>query len=307
MGRPSSIQLHQEQYQEEITNYQNYLLALGYKTTTCRQRYLYLKEFFKYLETLTIYELNQIKPSHIAQYHEHIENRKSMKNGAILKNKTLWEHMRIVQMFLGYALDLGKISTNPASSFKYSYSLDLVERILFTQEQIQEIYKVSNEQECAILNIGYGCGLRVGELVKLNKEDIRFTENIVIVQCGKNNKRRLIPITENLKHELQTFIETQENNSDNAFFINSKNSRMQEWTFNKLLKRMIRKTTFGKAFTSEEINKIGIHSLRHSIATHLIENGMKLEEVQTFLGHSFIESTEIYTHISQEQLKELQQ
>jgi integrase/recombinase XerD len=96
--------------------------------------------------------------------------------------------------------------------------------------------------------------------------------------------------------------------SDNkAVFYNSKETRMQEWTFNKLLKRMIRRTSFGKRFTDQELSSIGIHSLRHSIATHLLENGMKLEQVQVFLGHSHIESTEIYTHISQTQINEIRQ
>ncbi len=307
MARPSSIQLHKERYQEETINYKNFLLLLGYKPATCQQRYLYLKEFFNFLELHKIYELEQISPYHITLFYSYIQNRKSLKDGNILRSKTRWEHMRIVQMFLGYALDLGKITTNPASTFKFTYQKELVERIIFTQEQIKELFTVSNDQEKAILNIAYGCGLRVGELVKLNKEDIRFTENILIVQSGKNSKRRLIPIKEELKQELQVFIENQEQLTDNAFFINSKKGRMQEWTFNKLFKRIIKKTTFGKKLTQEQISKIGIHSLRHSIATHLIENGMPLEQVQTFLGHSYIESTEVYTHISQEQLNKLQQ
>jgi len=73
------------------------------------------------------------------------------------------------------------------------------------------------------------------------------------------------------------------------------------------LKALILRTDFGKEFTQEELNKIGIHSLRHSIATHLLENGMPLEQVQIFLGHSHIESTEIYTHINQNQINELMQ
>ena len=68
---------------------------------------------------------------------------------------------------------------------------------------------------------------------------------------------------------------------------------------------MVLKTEFGKKLETEELNKIGIHSLRHSIATHLLENGMKLEQVQVFLGHSNVESTEIYTHITNEQLKNM--
>jgi integrase/recombinase XerD len=122
---------------------------------------------------------------------------------------------------------------------------------------------------------------------------------------GKNSKRRIIPINTKVTEELQNYLESQTETKNKAIFINNHSVRMQEWTFNKILKELIGKTKFGQRFSTEELNKIGIHSLRHSIATHLLENGMKLEQVQTFLGHSHIESTEIYTHINQQQINDL--
>jgi integrase/recombinase XerD len=254
----------------------------------------------------------------ITKYQQYISQQKSTKSQSPLTAKTIYDHMRLVQAYLGYALHLGKITTNPASHLKFTYPNERVERMVFTQAEIKELYRAAeNQQERAILGIAYGCGLRVAELAQLNKEDIRLTENIVIVQKGKNNKRRLVPIPNKLKEELQQYLEGQTDQSvaspgvarpDNkAVFYNSKETRMQEWTFNKLLKRMIRRTSFGKRFTDQELSSIGIHSLRHSIATHLLENGMKLEQVQVFLGHSHIESTEIYTHISQTQINEIRQ
>lgn len=74
---------------------------------------------------------------------------------------------------------------------------------------------------------------------------------------------------------------------------------MQEWTYNSTLKKLLKKINVPE----ERIKKIGIHSLRHSIATHLLENGMELEKVRDFLGHSQLETTEIYTHINKNQLK----
>lgn len=213
--------------------------------------------------------------------------------------------MRNLQQYLGYLLEIGTIKVSPASHLKFSYPNEKVERIIFTQSEIQELYNAGNEQEKAILNIAYGCGLRVGELSLINKEDIRFTENLLIVQKGKNSKRRIIPINTKVAEELQNYLESQTETKNKAIFLNSKGQRMQEWTFNKMLKELISKTEFGQRFSTEELNKIGIHSLRHSIATHLLENGMKIEQVQTFLGHSHIESTEIYTHISQNQINNL--
>ena len=142
------------------------------------------------------------------------------------------------------------------------------------------------------------------EISDLNKEDVRLTENIIIVQKGKNSKRRLVPISQKISDEIKEYLESLEQKT-NTIFINNKARRMQEWGFNARLKQLILKTEFGQKITTEELNKIGIHSLRHSIATHLLENGMKLEQVQNFLGHSHIESTEIYTHITQEQINNM--
>lgn len=305
MGRPSKHKIHNESYKEEAVNYKNHLLILGLNKVTCQARYLYLKEFLSWLEILQIYQLQEVTTVEVANYYDYLLQRKSTRTGQNIKQKSIHDHMRNLQQYLGYLLEIGTIKVSPASHLKFSYPNEKVERIIFTQSEIQELYNAGNEQEKAILNIAYGCGLRVGELSLINKEDIRFTENLLIVQKGKNSKRRIIPINTKVTEELQNYLESQEETKSKAIFINNQGSRMQEWTFNKILKKLIKKTKFGQRFFIEELNKIGIHSLRHSIATHLLENGMKLEQVQTFLGHSHIESTEIYTHINQQQINEL--
>ena len=74
---------------------------------------------------------------------------------------------------------------------------------------------------------------------------------------------------------------------------------MQEWTYNSILKNLLKRIKIKQ----DRINKISIHSLRHSIATHLLENGMELEKVKDFLGHNQLETTQVYTHVSADQLK----
>lgn len=305
MRRPSRHKVYNKIYQEEAINYKNHLLILGLNKETCQARYLYLKEFFSWLEILQIHQLQGITTVEVANYYNYLLQRKSTRTGQNIKQKSIHDHMRNLQQYLGYLLEIGTIKVSPASHLKFSYPNEKVERIIFTQSEIQELYNAGNEQEKAILNIAYGCGLRVGELSLINKEDIRFTENLLIVQKGKNSKRRIIPINTKVAEELQNYLESQTETKNKAIFLNSKGQRMQEWTFNKMLKELISKTEFGQRFSTEELNKIGIHSLRHSIATHLLENGMKIEQVQTFLGHSHIESTEIYTHISQNQINNL--
>ena len=314
MGRPSRHTVHSKIYQQEAEEYRNYLLLLGYAEETRQARYLYLKEFFNWLESIGIGKLQDITTVEIANFYEYIENRESTRTKEKLKLKSVYDIMRCVQTFLGYALDLGKLKTNPASHLKFIYPDEEVERIIFTQREIKQLYRATeNEQEKAVLHMAYGCGLRVNEISQLNKEDLRLTENLIIVQKGKNSKRRIVPISDTISREMEAFILRQSSaqvfsteNKNEALFINIKGRRMKQWTLNKLLKNLIKRTDFGNEMTTEELNKIGIHSLRHSIATHLLENGMKLEQVQQFLGHSHIESTEIYTHITQNQINTMQ-
>lgn len=304
MGAPSKHRIYSETYQTEAKNYKKHLDILGLKPETTQARYLYLKEFFSYLETHKIFEIKEVTPKEIAQYNDYLKAKISQRTGKPIKQKSIYDHMRNLQQYLGYLLEIGTLKTNPASHLKFTNGTEKVERFIFTQNQIKELYKIANLEERTILNIGYGCGLRVQEISDLNQEDIRLTENIIIVQKGKNSKRRLVPISQKISDEIKEYLESLEQKS-NTIFTNNKGRRMQEWGFNARLKQLILKTEFGQKITTEELNKIGIHSLRHSIATHLLENGMKLEQVQKFLGHSHIESTEIYTHITQNQINKM--
>jgi integrase/recombinase XerD len=316
-------QLYNKNYQEEAENYQNYLQTLGYTKATYQARYLYLKQFFSWLEggalknadehfsdrasrSGAINQLEQVTPKNIVDYQSFIKTQKNVRTKENLSKETVYNRLRNIQTFFGYALELGKIKINPASSFKFYSPKEQTERIIFTQNQIKELYKnCENEQEKMILNIAYGCGLRVGEMVKLNKKDIDLQENRLVVESGKNNKRRIVPITNQIVIALKEYISppTPEGGAKKAMFLNIEGNRMQSGSFNLILKKLIDKTNFGKRFKQAELNKIGMHTLRHSIATHLLENGMKLEQVQTFLGHSNLETTQVYTHINQEQLK----
>jgi integrase/recombinase XerD len=309
MGAPSKHKIYSETYQEQAKNYKKHLDILGLKPETTQARYLYLREFFSCLENNKIFEIKEVTPKEIAQYNDYLKAKISQRTGKALKQKSIYDHMRNLQQYLGYLLEIGTLKTNPASHLKFTNGTEKVERFIFTQNQIQELYKIANLEERAILNIAYGCGLRVQEISDLNQEDIRLTENIIIVQKGKNSKRRLVPISQKISDEIKEYLESPSplgrDLGRGTIFINNKARRMQEWGFNARLKQLILKTEFGQKLTSEELNKTGIHSLRHSIATHLLENGMKLEQVQKFLGHSHIESTEIYTHITQEQINNM--
>jgi integrase/recombinase XerD len=308
MGKRSKNQLYQENYLKAVQEYKNHLITLGYNHQTYTTRYLRTKEFLAFIETAGIYEFKDIGTAEILNYQEYISHKKNLKTGEQVKPGHVYDQMRNVQMFFEYLLETGRLKRSPASAFKYRYGRQKPERTIFSQQQVQTLIAAAEgPTERLIVLIAYGCGLRVAELAALKEEDIRLSENLLIVQKGKNSKRRLIPFTDTLKAEMQTFMEDPERVKlpDRSLFVNSSGTAMRVFTANKYFKRVIGRTHFGKDYSKQELNQMGIHTLRHSIATHLIENGMKLELVQLFLGHSHIESTEIYTHVSQTQLNEI--
>jgi len=307
-----------EIYQSEAKAFYDYLMTLGLHAKNCRSKYLNLKEFFSFMESRKIFELQMITPFEVSEFYNHLKVRKNRKNGQPLSEKFVFRIVRCVQEYFGYALAVGKTGINPASHLRLRSRKRRNERHVFTQDDIRELYRTSETlQERAILHIGYGCGLRVSEISALNIDDIRTGENTVIVRSGKMGKSRIIPISQKISDELKEFIFSDERKKELAdcglrpdeavihVFYDHTGGRMQKWTLNKRLKEMIKRTGFGKRLTKEELSKIGVHTLRHSIATHLLENGMKLELVQQFLGHSQPETTEIYTHIRQHQINKL--
>lgn len=302
--------LYTKVYEQEVLNYKTHLEILGYSPLTVKEKHLYLKAFFTYLEENKIFVLEKIKPKDIAGYYQSLQQKISAITGAPLTGESIQRRMRIIQKYFSYLIETGTLKKDPASGFIFSSENHIRERIIFTQGQIRELYGVSrNLQEKAILNLAYGCGLRVGELVRINRGDLNLQDHVVIVEKGKNNKRRLIPITEKVKEELQEFIFSIENGQlptgSQPLFYNKENRRMQPGSFVRILKNMLLDTEFGKKLTTQELRKSGMHTLRHSIATHLLENGMRLEQIRCFLGHDHIETTEIYTHIHTDQLKNI--
>ncbi len=273
--------------------YLNHLITKGYNSETSLTRTQQVNEFLDF----TKLEINTITSLEILKYYNYLKQRPNKRTGKILHPNTILHHIRAIELFFILLFEIDIIQEIPEISPKYpkDFESDFVREIL-SQEEIQKMYKVANQLETIILHLGYGCGLRVSELVAVTKEDIYLKERFLIVPKGKFNKRRIVPLTEKISNDLGDYL--QEIANQKTFIINSKNTKMQEWTYNKMLKKLVQKTQIPE----ERIYKITIHSLRHSIATHLLENGMELEKVRDFLGHSQLETTQTYTHISMNQL-----
>lgn len=306
MGRPTDIIVIHPEYNQLAHTFYTYLLQLGYSPHSCRNKWLRTKEFLHFAETRITTDITAITTKDIIEYYEHLKQRPSKKNGKPLHQKTIWDCIRVIQQLYEMLQAKGEIQINPASTVRIQYPKDESPRTALLQEEIKELYKhCKTYQEKAILALAYGCGLRVSELVQCNIEDIRLREGFIVVPKGKGNKGRIVPMSKTVMKDLSNYFfkerlqqETQDNK---AFILHSKGKRMQDDTYNKRLRKIIDRT--GNESIKEK--QISIHNLRHSIATHLIEQGVPLERVREFLGHSQLETTEVYTHISQIQLQQL--
>ncbi len=163
--------------------------------------------------------------------------------------------------------------------------------------------KLQGKRDYALLEILYGTGMRVSELVDLNMEDVHLTMGFVRV-FGKGGKERIVPLgqkaidgcTEYINEARRKFIQKVGTPVD-ALFVNMRGGRLTRQGCWKILKKYALEANLKKELTP--------HILRHSFATHLIENGADLRAVQEMLGHADISTTQIYTHVSRSRLKEV--
>jgi integrase/recombinase XerD len=313
MPRKNNIHLTNEYYKELANSFYTHLIELGYNPKSNKTRYYNLCEFLYWLELQNKQDLHKIKSIHIQTYYHYLGTRPNKNNTGLLSPKTIHSHMRMVKDFFIMLQQQGTIKTNPCSALYFPYPKEnTAARQILTQKEIRLLYQsAESHRERAILSLAYGCGLRAGEMQNCNLTDVHFREKILIVPKGKGNKRRIVPLSKGVIKDLLDYYHNDREelkrhknckSTETAFMLNDKGKRMMLYTFNKYLKRIIERTGNDKLM----VKPITIHNLRHSIATHLLEQGIKVEQVRLFLGHSQLETTQIYTHISNKMLQQLQ-
>ncbi|OFX18422.1 MAG: hypothetical protein A2033_18755 [Bacteroidetes bacterium GWA2_31_9] len=300
------IKLANTDYIQQLQDYKDYISILGYSESGQKIKEANLIEFLEWLEQQEITKIKDVKPAHIKAHYEYLKTRPHKKQEGILSLKTIIHQMRSIRVFFSMLQETGKITENPISILKFYYPIEKAkERIILSIEEIKELYRATeNMQEKAILSLSYGCGLRSMELVQANTDDIK--NGIIIVPKGKGNKRRVIPMSRKVEEDINNYIEYERtiyniNPEEKAILLNIAGRRLRKYTCRKILKRIIERTGNQNIIKKQ----ISIHNLRHSIATHLLEQGVPIEQVRTFLGHSQLETTEIYTRVNAEQLKRL--
>lgn len=166
---------------------------------------------------------------------------------------------------------------------------------ILTLKEIKSIINsTKNIKHKLIIKLLYGCGLRVNEIINIKTKDINLKENLIKINLSKGKKDRFVKIPSSIKEELENYIKL--NNSEYLFESNRGG---------KLTKKTIAKIVQDSAKKADIKKRVYPHLLRHSFATHLLENGTDIRIIQKLLGHSDIKTTQIYTQISQASIKNI--
>lgn len=307
------LTLQSEAYRYIIASFKEWLQTIGYSEQTVYQLPNYIQEFLFYAESKGYAGLWQITNDLIKEHYYKLKLRTNTRKGGGLSNSYLNKHLQAFEKFSDYLRQNGRLLL-PKLDIQTEENNSEVTDIL-TQLEIKLLFKITYEnyeqqkndrgivyyeamqlRDRAMLCIFYGCGLRRNEVVHLDINDIHFEKSVVHVRKGKGYKERMVPITKQSIEHLQNYLYDARpyfcNDKNEAFFVTHYGKRLGGTMMLRRLQQLIQLT--GNA---ELIQKdIHLHTLRHSIATHLLQNGMKLERIKEFLGHSSLESTQIYTH-----------
>lgn len=297
-------------------SFREWLDVQGYAPSTVYNLPNHIRELLHYLEAKNINNIKELNTRHIENYYHKLKERGNQRRGGGLSNAHLNKHIQSIRRFTEYLRKVGRLEIpvpkleNEATESKLIY---------LTEEEITQLFKVTttpikrtkhalNERmleaiqsrDRAMLAVFYGCGLRRSEGVALNVGDINFDREVLHVKKGKNYKERLVPVSKNNLKHLSDYIydhrgELLKGSKSEALFVGHIFQRRLEGQSLFLRLKYLQEQTENQELQEKEI---GLHTLRHSIATHLLKAGMKLNSISRFLGHQSMDSTQIYTHIT---------
>jgi integrase/recombinase XerD len=271
-----------------------WLRILNFEPTSQRDMPKMLAEFLEYLENQNCNHVHEIQESHLKGYLEYLHERPNHKWGGGLSKNYIRKQLQVIKKFSRYLTESGQESFTVKLRIK-GKSTNI--KSILTREEISKLYDATKDdvpgmRDRAMLALYYGCGLRKNEGVNVNVSDILLEKDLVYVRKGKGYKERYVPLSGQSKTDLENYIQYAR-----SYLVNGK--KEDALLLGKQGKRF--RSAYGRLQQLRATARIkkpaGLHTLRHSIASHLLHSGMKLEHIQRFLGHSSLESTQIYTHL----------
>ena len=294
-------------YTEIQKEYTNWLDTLGFSNGLIYDYKFRVRDFLEWLQTQNVSQLKQLTDKHIKTYFDYLQIRPNKRTNAGLSVSHLNHNFCAIDKLMEFLHQMG-METAPTPT-NYRLKVDKEQRVNniepFTQEEIKTLHanitntyhhftfiqkEAKQEQLKLIFALYYGCGLRKTEGYNLTVNDIDFDKKTIFIRQGKNYKDRIVPMNESVYKALQHYIY----NFRNLQKVNHKRLFIHHTTSLSRSLKELQQTTQNEAIQSKRLT---LHILRHSIATHLMQNGMSIENISRFLGHSSLDSTQIYTHI----------
>ena len=283
---------------DSLNEYRQYLIVeKGLSKNTILAYLNDLNKFFIYLNDIhQIYERENISKEHIRLYLKELSK--------INSSTSITRKLVSLRMFFAFLVKDKIIDVNIMNDFDLP-KIDKKLPVVLSEQEMQEILDsivvedhLSSRNRC-MLELMYATGLRVSELINLNVSSVNIYMGYIKV-IGKGNKERIVPIGAVAKKILSDYLNNYRKEfikkESSLLFFNNHGNKLIRYEFYIILKQFIRKTSVNK--------KVSPHTIRHSFATHLLENGADLRSIQELLGHSDISTTTIYTHISNQKIKE---
>ncbi len=299
------LKLKNDVFKMFVANYKEWLDILGYAESTVYYLPNYLQEFFYYVEQQNIKTLTEITTQTIKDYYSSLKERPNERRNGALSKGYLNKHQQALKKFKEYLQNHNykyfnvhlKNETRPTEE-KLNILTQAEIKTLFNATEYSHNTQRIRLRDKAMLTILYSCGLRRTEAVSLDIKDVLFDKERIHVRKGKNYKERFVPINRKNVEILEDYIyearpEFYQSHLSEALLINQQGTRMQGMSFANRLQAIVQAAN-DKTITEKHITP---HILRHSIATHLLQHNADLETIKTFLGHSSLESTQIYTHL----------
>ncbi|KAB7672874.1 site-specific tyrosine recombinase XerD [Bacillus sp. B1-b2] len=288
--------------EDQLKDFIHYLLVekgLAKNTLVSYERDL--KSYGQYIKNVENCDLKNIQRAHIIRFLAFLKDQGK-------SSKTIARHIASIRAFHQFLFRDRILEEDPTVHIESPQASRSLPKVL-SKEEVEALLDFPHKKDYfglrdkAMLEMLYATGIRVSELINLDMDHVHLTMGFI--RCiGKGNKERIIPIGGAATKALEAYLMEgrpvflkQKKLGEESLFLNHHGRRLSRQGFWKILKRLGREARIEKEITP--------HTLRHSFATHLLENGADLRAVQEMLGHADISTTQIYTHVTKTRLKDV--
>jgi integrase/recombinase XerD len=287
--------------------YQQHLTIINYAPETAKRYIYFLNRFFAWLEAQGVEEIGGVTKDLIQDYQLHLfetTNSRGEPNSVFHQNNAL----KAIKSLFHFLVEKNYITSDPARDVSYARTPKRLPRSILTIQEAKKIIHAPNTgtatgyRDRTMMEVFYSTGIRRSELINLMVSDVDHHEGFVRINNGKGNKDRVVPIGRIACRYMENYIKSvrplfAKDPRENHLFLTVNGNEMSKNRVWQLIKIYSKKTKIDKNITT--------HTFRHTCATHMLRNRANIRHIQELLGHSSLESTQVYASVTIMDLKEV--